>query len=83
MPVRMCMACRKRRNKNELIRAVAAEDKSRIIFDKTQKAQRRGFYICPECLTEIQKRRVFERVLGHSVSSDAYKLFADEVNAGE
>ncbi len=81
MPVRMCMVCRKRREKNELIRAVTKDNE--VIADKSGKLQCRGFYLCPECLGEIQKKRVFERVLKHSVSPEVYKRFTDEVKGIE
>lgn len=81
MPIRMCMACRQRREKSELIRAVSKNNE--IVADKTGKMQCRGFYLCRECLNEIQKKRVFERVLKHSVNPELYNRFIEEVNGNE
>lgn len=84
MPVRMCVACRKRMDKKELIRGVKSHDKKCVVYDKIQKIQSRGFYICRECLDgEMQKRRVFERILCHKVTPDEYRAFIDEVNENE
>ena len=76
MPVRMCMVCRERREKSSLIRAVVKDGE--VLADKTQKAQQRGFYICPECLGDMQKKRVFERVLKHSAGPGMYERFIKE-----
>ena len=56
LPLRSCIACRKKQEKAQLIRIVSTEDK-KAIFDKTQKMNARGIYICKniECLKKIQK----------------------------
>lgn len=73
MPTRMCMVCRRRAEKKELIRAVISGDKA--VVDKTGKAQSRGFYLCPECISEIRKKRVLERVLKRKAEPGMYDKF--------
>lgn len=76
MPIRMCMVCRNRAEKSELIRIVVQDGEA--VVDKTAKIQRRGFYMCRGCLSEARKKRVLERVLKHRVEPEAYdRLIAD------
>lgn len=60
--LRMCMACRENKPKEQLIRVV--KQKSGAIFiDATGKADGRGAYVCnnSECLKLLQKKRGIER----------------------
>lgn len=61
-PLRMCMACRENKPKEQLIRVV--KQKSGAIFiDETGKADGRGAYVCNnlECLKLVKKKRGIER----------------------
>lgn len=73
MPVRMCIVCRNRSDKAELIRAVLSD--GRAVVDKTDKAQQRGFYLCPGCIDKVRKKRVLERVIRRSVEAEVYEKF--------
>ncbi len=55
IPLRMCIACRKRRPKSELLRMVSI--KGEIFFDERQKLPGRGAYICPSlaCLHRCRR----------------------------
>lgn len=55
-PVRCCIACKARKEKEFLLRIVADKDK-KAIFDKNQNINSRGIYICKDakCLKSIQK----------------------------
>lgn len=60
--LRMCMACREKKQKEQLIRVV--KQKNGVIFiDKTGKADGRGSYVCNslECLELLRKKRGLER----------------------
>ena len=72
IPTRMCIACREKKPKKELIRIVVSE--SGLIADETGKAQGRGAYICPcvDCLDKAIKIRAFDRMLETHMSEDAY-----------
>ncbi|BAT70912.1 hypothetical protein TST_0102 [Thermosulfidibacter takaii ABI70S6] len=62
-PIRMCVGCRQRKSKYELLRFVAREGK--IFFDPYYKAEGRGMSICPsrKCLQKALKKQVLERAL--------------------
>ncbi|GAB5602523.1 YlxR family protein [Thermus sp. FJN-A] len=58
VPIRMCVACRKRRPKGELLRILLTSDGFQI--DPTGKLPGRGAYVCPdnpECWQEKKLRR--------------------------
>ncbi len=60
--LRMCMACRERKQKEQLIRVVKQKE-GLIFIDKTGKADGRGAYVCNnlECLELLRKKRGLER----------------------
>ncbi len=60
---RTCIACRAKKQKNELIRMVARN--SEIIKDEEQKLEGRGAYICnnSKCLEIATKSNKFKRAL--------------------
>ena len=61
VPIRMCMGCRKRRKKEEMIRfAQTAGGKALAPGGKNQDG--RGFYLCPDlsCLKAAKKKRRLE-----------------------
>ena len=55
-PIRCCVACKSRKNKKELYRIVADNNKNAII-DRKQNINSRGLYICKDikCITTLQK----------------------------
>ncbi|MFN3368102.1 MAG: YlxR family protein [Thermus sp.] len=58
LPIRMCVACRRRRPKGELLRILLMPEGFRL--DPTGKLPGRGAYVCPdnpECWTEKKLRR--------------------------
>ena len=63
VPTRMCIACRGRFAKDELIRIVVSEGIATI--DSTMRMQTRGLYICknPDCIAKALKSKAFERML--------------------
>jgi len=78
IPLRMCIGCRKRREKKEMVRF--KQGKEGILFmDEKKELHGRGLYLCPEviCLKLAQKRIQMSRVYnidGSSVSFDS-RLF--------
>jgi predicted RNA-binding protein YlxR (DUF448 family) len=74
LPIRMCVGCRKRRKKEEMVRFKQGEDG--ILFVDEKKLKGRGFYLCPDvtCLRLAQKKiqmgRV-HRIGGSAVSFDS------------
>jgi predicted RNA-binding protein YlxR (DUF448 family) len=74
LPIRMCVGCRKRRKKEEMVRFKQGEDG--ILFVDEKKLNGRGFYLCPDvtCLRLAQKKiqmgRV-HRIGGSAISFDS------------
>ena len=75
----MCIACRKRNNKNELIRIVLDENNHAII-DHTYKYNSRGIYICNdlECINKLKKMKDITKVIKINVTKEEiYKLICE------
>ncbi|MGI9952025.1 YlxR family protein [Moorellaceae bacterium AZ2] len=70
-PVRMCVGCRSRKEKRELIRVVRTPD-FQLLIDPTGKKAGRGAYLCPqvECLQKAIKSKALERNLGVQLSPE-------------
>jgi hypothetical protein len=75
IPIRMCIGCRKKKRKEEMIRFEQDEDRI-LIIDEKKNVKGRGFYLCPDvtCLRLAQKRIQMGRVRsidGSAVSLDS------------
>ncbi len=77
-PLRMCMVCRERAEKDGLVRVVKQPD-GKIVLDLEGKLPGRGGYLCKEkaCLLGAQKRRVLERAFSQRVELDVYQMLAE------
>ncbi len=55
-PIRCCVACKSRKNKEEFFRIVADKNNNAII-DKNQNINTRGIYVCKnkQCITNLEK----------------------------
>jgi len=71
IPERMCVGCRAKRPKKELVRVVRTPE-GQILVDATGKEAGRGAYICPEeaCLNRAVKSKALERALGVPVQTE-------------
>jgi hypothetical protein len=71
IPVRMCVGCRTRDDKRNLLRVVRTPTQE-VVLDPTGKRAGRGAYICPrvECLRKALKSRALERALGVSLTPE-------------
>lgn len=67
-PQRMCVVCRKMKDKSELIRAVRNKDGA-FSIDPSGKMPGRGAYVCREggCISRLDKVRGLERAFKGSV----------------
>ena len=72
IPARMCISCREKKPKKELIRVIVSQGE--LIADETGKANGRGAYICPsvDCLDKAKKTKAFSRMLETHLSDEAY-----------
>ena len=55
VPIRMCVACRRRRPKGELLRILVTEEG--FVIDPSGKRPGRGAYVCPDSRSEKRLRR--------------------------
>ena len=80
IPLRMCMACREMKPKQELIRVVYKDGD--VITDETAKLQQRGAYVCrnAECAKLLRKKRGLERAFRNKVEDSAYDMIDSLVN---
>ncbi|SMB95554.1 hypothetical protein SAMN00808754_1274 [Thermanaeromonas toyohensis ToBE] len=71
IPLRMCVGCRARKDKRELVRVVRTPEHM-VLIDPTGKKAGRGAYLCPklECLQKAAKSRALERALGVQISPE-------------
>ena len=80
VPMRMCMACREKAPKKELVRVVRDEEGS-VTLDHTGKKNGRGAYICHkiECLEKAIKSKALERALEVKIGEDVYQTLREEL----
>ncbi len=71
-PLRMCMVCRERKEKQDLIR-ISCPKGGIPVIDREEKNPGRGAYVCPACVGQAQKRRVLERAFSAAVDSEIYR----------
>ncbi|HHX51202.1 MAG TPA: YlxR family protein [Clostridia bacterium] len=64
IPLRMCLGCRERKNKREMIRIVRTPQ-GEVLVDPTGKKSGRGAYLCPgqDCLEKVVKNNGLEKAL--------------------
>ncbi|MBO7564887.1 MAG: YlxR family protein [Clostridiales bacterium] len=74
IPVRMCVSCRERFAKKDLIRIVATPD-GKVTVDPTGRLPGRGAYVChdPECMKKAVENCQFDRGLHVKVDPEAIK----------
>ena len=78
VPQRMCVVCRGRKAKQELLRAVLIKGGA-VGFDESGKGQGRGAYVCKngECVAKLAKQRGFNRSFKREVGRDVYEIIED------
>ncbi len=61
LPIRMCIGCRKRQQKGEMIRFIQTAE-GKALVREGQKQIGRGFYVCPKasCLKAAKKKFSFD-----------------------
>lgn len=81
IPMRMCVGCRQRFNKKELVRIVRTPE-GEVVMDITGKLSGRGAYLCKDneaCLTKAIKSKALERHLEVTISDDVYESLKKEL----
>lgn len=79
IPERMCVACRRHRPKQELLRLKAKD--GAVVPDTDKPATGRGVYICKsaECIKLAEKKRVASRQLKAKPCDGLYRLLEDMI----
>lgn len=79
-PNRMCMVCRTRKPKGELIRIVKNKS-GEISLDKTGKLDGRGAYICKDkvCIDKLLKTKALNKSYHINVSQEVYENILNEI----
>ncbi|MBO4687753.1 MAG: YlxR family protein [Clostridiales bacterium] len=88
IPMRMCVSCRERFAKKDLIRVVATPD-GQTVIDPTGRMAGRGAYVChdPECMKKALDRKQFDKGLKTKVDLETIrpeleKLSETQENSG-
>ena len=74
IPMRMCIACREMKPKQEMLRVVKNAD-GEIYADPTGKAPGRGAYVCnnEECHKKLNMKKLLHKTFSTDVPMDVYK----------
>lgn len=79
IPMRMCIACREMKPKQEMQRVVKNAD-GEIYADPTGKAPGRGAYICnaAECLKKLTGKKLLHKTFSANVDEGVYRAVGEE-----
>lgn len=77
IPLRMCIACKELKPKEDLLRIIRQKDGS---FTLNQKAMGRGAYVCQkdECVKLCMKKRLLNRAYRTNIEEDVYNKLMEE-----
>ena len=78
VPLRMCMACRERKNKKEMLRVVKNE--SGVHLDFSGKAEGRGAYLCNSeaCLKKLLRYKLINKTFSCEIDEEVYQAIEEE-----
>ena len=78
IPQRMCVGCREKRDKKDLLRVVRTPE-GQLVLDATGKKSGRGAYVCrdAQCLKKARKSRAVRLLPPYqsSLAREAFDLF--------
>ena len=79
IPLRMCVVCRERMDKRDLIRVVRTPERE-ILVDMTGKKSGRGAYLCKNqsCLEKGIKSKSLERALEVNISPEVEEILREQ-----
>lgn len=80
VPLRMCIACRQMKGKDELIRIVKSGNN--ISIDPSFKAEGRGAYVCKngDCLKRMIKHKLLNKAFKCEVESEIYVKLEGQID---
>lgn len=81
-PIRLCMACREKNYKKNLIRIVK-EKTGKIFVDDLKKSQGRGAYLCfkKSCFKILQKKKGLEKNFKRKINEEVYIELEKRINS--
>ena len=79
IPMRMCIACREMKPKQEMLRVVKNAD-GEIYADPTGKAAGRGAYVCNDenCREKLNMKKLLHKAFSTNVSMTVYQDIQEE-----
>ena len=82
IPQRLCMGCRERKEKREMIRVVRSPE-GNVSLDFGGKLNGRGAYLCPnpECLKRAIRSKALDRSLEVTIPEEVYARLEKEMEA--
>lgn len=80
-PQRTCIVCRKKNDKNNLLRLVRNKADSTVFFDTTKKANGRGCYVCssPECIKKLSSVKLVKHHLNVEVKPEDLEILKEQM----
>lgn len=80
VPERMCIGCREKKPKRELVRIVRSPEQE-ITVDFTGKKPGRGAYVCvsSECLKKLIRSKGLDRALQVPIESEIWESLANAI----
>jgi len=80
VPMRMCIACRESKTKENFVRVVKTQDG--FIVDSLNKVTGRSAYICnnKECIDKVIKNRLLNKSFKQDVSLEVYNSLMEKAN---
>lgn len=79
-PVRMCIACRKGKEKCELLRIVRGRD-GKFYVDESRKAQGRGTYVCADEACIKKAKKIFPKVMRREMDDQLFEALEKAVKS--
>jgi len=87
IPIRMCVSCRDRKNKKELLRIVKfqSETDTSIKLDESQKIMGRGMYLCYnlKCFEKLKKIKSKHKSFFGKLGDDVYQKIEEIIKSRE
>ena len=81
IPMRMCIACKEMKPKQEMLRVVKTAE-GEIYADPTGKAPGRGAYICnnEECRKKLTVKKLLHKTFSTDVKQEVYRDVEEDVS---
>lgn len=77
--LRMCCVCRKKQNKNDMVRLVNTNED--IVVDNKKKFNGKATYVCKtsECIDILVKKKILNKVFRKNIKNEIYDKLKEEL----